>query len=107
RKDHNKQIDSIRYNHLNLPARIHILGKGNIAYLYDAAGIKHRKVVTDSTASPVKVTTTDYISGQVYQQDSLQFASHEEGRIRAVYATGQPVEYSYDYFLKDHLGNVR
>jgi RHS repeat-associated protein len=106
-KDHNKQIDSIRYNHLNLPEHIHILGKGNIAYLYDAAGIKHRKVVTDSTANPVKITTTDYVGGLVYEQDSLQFASHEEGRIRASYAVGQPVKYSYDYFLKDHLGNIR
>ncbi|MGN7724011.1 RHS repeat-associated core domain-containing protein, partial [Chitinophaga sp. 22620] len=107
RKDFNKQIDSIRYNHLNLPEHIHILGKGNIAYLYDAVGIKQRKVVTDSTVTPAKVTTTDYIGGMVYEQDSLRFASHEEGRIRAVYATGQPVEYSYDYFLKDHLGNIR
>lgn len=106
-KDHNKQIDSIRYNHLDLPEHIHIKGKGNIAYIYDAAGIKHRKVVTDSTASPVKVTTTDYVGGFVYQQDSLQFASHEEGRIRTIYAASQPVKYVFDYFLKDHLGNVR
>ncbi|MBO9154095.1 DUF6443 domain-containing protein [Chitinophaga sp. GCM10012297] len=106
-KDNNKLIDSIRYNHLNLPAFIHINGKGSIAYQYDAAGVKHRKTVTDSTVSPVKITTTDYIGGFVYEQDSLRFVSHEEGRIRAAYKTGQPVAYFYDYFLKDHLGNIR
>ncbi|WP_162946178.1 DUF6443 domain-containing protein [Chitinophaga barathri] len=106
-KDNNKLIDTIRYNHLNLPEHIHINGKGNIAYQYDAAGIKHRKTVTDSTVNPVKVTTTDYVGGFVYEQDSLRFVSHEEGRIRTGYKTGQPVAYYYDYFLKDHLGNVR
>ncbi|RPD42747.1 DUF6443 domain-containing protein [Chitinophaga barathri] len=107
-KDNNKLIDTIRYNHLNLPEYIHIIGKGNIAYQYDAAGIKHRKTVTDSsTAGIVKITTTDYTGGFVYEQDSLRFVSHEEGRIRTGYKTGQPVAYYYDYFLKDHLGNVR
>jgi RHS repeat-associated protein len=55
----------------------------------------------------VKETVTDYIGGLIYQQDSLQQISHEEGRIRMIYATGQPVQYTYDYFVKDHLGNVR
>jgi RHS repeat-associated protein len=39
----------------------------------------------------------------------LQFAPHEEGRIRAVRANPQdPISaFAYDYMLKDHLGNVR
>jgi hypothetical protein len=39
----------------------------------------------------------------------LQFAPHEEGRIRAVRANPQdPITaFAYDYMLKDHLGNVR
>jgi RHS repeat-associated protein len=33
---------------------------------------------------------------------------HEEGRIRLDYPNvGQPAQYTYDYFVKDHLGNVR
>lgn len=106
-EDENKKISGIVYNHLNLPQSIAITGKGNITCLYDAAGNKLRKTVTDNTSTPARVTTTDYIDGFVYQNDTLQFAAHEEGRIRAVFQTGQPVKYWYDYFVKDHLGNVR
>jgi len=106
-KDLNKNIAVIRYNHLNLPDSIVITGKGTIRYFYDAAGAKLRKIVTDNTATPAKVTTTDYIGGIVYRNDTMELISHEEGRIRPVYVAGQPVRYYYDYFLKDHLGNVR
>ena len=40
----------------------------------------------------------------MYQNNSLQFFGHEEGRIRKA-ADG--VTFVFDYFLKDHLGNVR
>ena len=35
--DFNKSIDTIHYNHLNLPDSIHVYGKGSITYAYDAA----------------------------------------------------------------------
>lgn len=106
-KDDNKGITQITYNHLNLPSLITIPGKGTIRYSYDAIGNKHRKTVRDESGSTVKETVTDYIGGLIYQQDSLQQIGHEEGRIRIVYSTGQPIQYTYDYFVKDHLGNVR
>jgi len=106
-KDLNKNIAVIRYNHLNLPDSIAITGKGTIRYCYDATGAKLRKIVTDSTATPAKITTTDYVGGIVYRNDTMELIGHEEGRIRPVYVAGQPVRYYYDYFLKDHLGNVR
>ncbi|WP_142686752.1 DUF6443 domain-containing protein [Chitinophaga polysaccharea] len=106
-KDLNKNIAAIRYNYLNLPDSIAITGKGVIKYLYDAAGSKLRKIVTDNTVNPAKVTTTDYLNGFVYQNDTLQFLGHEEGRVRAVFQPGQPLAFKYDYFVKDHLGNVR
>jgi len=106
-KDNNKNIAAISYNHLNLPESITITGKGVIKYQYDAMGGKLKKIVTDNTVAPAKVTTTDYISGFVYQNDTLQFLGHEEGRVRAVFATGQPLAFKYDYFVKDHLGNTR
>lgn len=44
----------------------------------------------------------------MYENDILQFLPHEEGRIRYVPAQGSnPAKFEYDYFLKDHLGNVR
>ncbi|WP_186452503.1 DUF6443 domain-containing protein [Chitinophaga polysaccharea] len=106
-QDLNKGIASISYNHLNLPDTIIITGKGTITYLYDAAGSKLRKTVTDNTTTPAKVTTTDYLGSQVYSNDTLQLISHEDGRIRTVFKTGQPLTYAFDYFVKDHLGNIR
>ncbi|MGN7823340.1 DUF6443 domain-containing protein [Chitinophaga sp. 22536] len=106
-RDENKQIAAISYNHLNLPELITVTGKGNIRFVYDAGGNKVRKVVTDNTAGVAKVTTTDYLGGFVYENDSLRFAGHEEGRIRVAYQPGQAPDFVYDYFVKDHLGNTR
>ena len=101
--DKNKDISSVQYNYLNLPDSIRITGKGSIKYTYDATGNKLKKVTRDSTVSPVKITTTLYLSGN-YVNDTLQFISHEEGRIRYDSTKKSLV---YDYFLKDHLGNIR
>lgn len=105
-KDNNKSISSISYNYLNLPNVITVTGKGTITYTYDAAGNKLKKVTVDNTVSPSKTTTTDYLGLFVYQNDTLQHLSHEEGRIRPKRAGGIDTMY-YDYFEKDHLGNVR
>jgi len=120
--DHNKGIQSIAYNHLNLPQLITMeSGKGTIEYTYDAAGIKLQKKVTDNPGN--KITITKYAGAFVYTSsyainaspatDVLELISHEEGRIRPKAADpAQPlsatnIQYIYDYFLKDHLGNVR
>lgn len=101
--DGNKKITSIAYNYLNLPQTITLSGKGSIEYVYDAGGNKLQKIVIDSMVSPAKRTTTLYMYG-TYENDVLQFLPHEEGRIRY---KPQSNSYVYDYFLKDHLGNVR
>lgn len=111
RIDLNKNIDSIRYNYLNLPEYVHIKGKGTVNYVYDAVGVKYQKIVTDSTKGGLRDTTT-YIGAFVYHSDTLQFLAEEEGRIRYVnkinQVSGQPFAgLVYDYFLKDHLGNTR
>lgn len=111
--DNNKGISSITYNHLNLPSLITIPGKGTIAYTYDALGTKLKKVTTDQTVTPNKVTTTLYIGGSVYENNELKFTSMEEGRIRFAKATTatcpSPLadRFVFDFFVKDHLGNVR
>jgi RHS repeat-associated protein len=103
-EDKNKNIVSISYNHLNLPEIIQINGKGSIQYWYDATGKKLKKQVVDWTVSPSKVINTLYISGFVYQDDTLQYMGHEEGRIRY---KKEDTSLVFDYFVKDHLGNVR
>jgi RHS repeat-associated protein len=108
-KDLNKDIqqgtgNGIVYNHLNLPQTIYVSGKGKIEFVYDAMGYRLKKITTDSTVSPVKITTTLYQGGAVYINDTLQFIGQEEGRIRYDLLKASFV---YDYFIKDHLGNVR
>ncbi|MFC4262331.1 DUF6443 domain-containing protein [Ferruginibacter yonginensis] len=106
--DANKNIQSISYNYLNLPELITIPNKGTIRYVYDALGNKLRKTVTDNTITPTKTTVTDYIGGLVYENNALQFAPQQEGRIRFKPQQGtQAATFVYDYMLKDHLGNVR
>ncbi len=111
--DSNKNISNISYNILNLPQTISIRGKGTVNYLYDATGTKWKKITLDSTATPVKTTTTTYTGAYVYHNDTLQFIGDEEGRIRvkldtpATGYTPSNLQYVYDYFIKDHLGNTR
>ena len=104
--DANKDISSITYNYLNLPSVITVTGKGTITYTYDAAGNKLKKVTVDNTVSPAKTNTTLYVGGAVYENDTLQLIAHEEGRIRPLRdGSGNITSFTYDYFLKDHLGN--
>lgn len=104
--DLNKNIDSIVYNHLNLPYLITLSGKGTIKYIYDALGNKLEKRVVENGTPTTKTT---YLDGYVYQNDTLQYFGHEEGRIRPIIAANynNQSNYAYDYFLKDHLGNTR
>ena len=107
--DVNKQITSINYNYLNLPSLV-TGAKGNITYYYDAVGTKLEKIVYDNATN--STTSTYYTGGMVYQSTSsaptiaLQFIAEEEGRIRQT-SNGSTTYFAYDYFLKDHLGNVR
>jgi RHS repeat-associated protein len=110
--DQNKGISNIVYNHMNLPQLITIPGKGTIEYTYDASGNKLQKTVTEGDLK----TTTKYIMGFAYETrehtvaatddyfDKQLYIPQEEGRIRLV-----PVDqkFYYDYFVKDHLGNIR
>lgn len=118
--DNNKGIDTIAYNYLNLPQQIHVIGKGNIYYTYDAAGNKLTKQTVDSTAG--LVTTALYLDGFQYQRraplnnstagiDTLQFMGQEEGRARWAFQKflngDSTYSWQYDFAEKDHLGNSR
>ncbi len=134
--DNNKTISANVYNYLNLPTLI-TTTKGTIAYEYSASGLKQRKTVTENNATvnyggtnyvtnistvttylgAVVMESKTYSIGGVLQAglgyaDKLLFLGHEEGRVRFEQASGVncPATLNrlvYDYFLKDHLGNVR
>jgi RHS repeat-associated protein len=111
--DFNKSITATTYNYLNLPTLVTITAKGTIGYTYDASGNKLQKTITDQTVTPNKITNYYYAGDFVYRNDTLEFVSHAEGRLRPVRIdTLQPIsianlKYIYDYFLKDHIGTVR
>ncbi|AXY78598.1 RHS repeat-associated core domain-containing protein [Paraflavitalea soli] len=112
--DRNKDMENgIAYNQLQLVRYVQVKApgggnKGGITYTYDALGNKLKKEVQE-TGKPLK--TTLYLGGAVYENDTLQFLGHEEGRLRYTkrrFTNGDSAyQFQYDYFLKDHLGNVR
>lgn len=102
--DKNKRISLIAYNHLNLPALITVEGKGTIEYVYDASGNKLQKTVREAGKEPKQ---TSYTNGFVYEDGKLQYFSHEQGRVRAKQDGNNPPQFLFDYFITDHLGNVR
>ncbi|WP_280935178.1 DUF6443 domain-containing protein [Aquimarina sp. 2201CG14-23] len=100
--DRNKGISSITYNHLNLPNTVAIAnntGTGNISYIYDATGVKLKKIATEGSS----VTTTEYAGNYIYKNGTLEFMNHPEGYIEPNTSGG----FDYIYQYKDHLGNIR
>ncbi|MGN6419956.1 MAG: DUF6443 domain-containing protein [Pseudobacter sp.] len=110
--DLNKGIGRISYNHLKLPEKVELPGKGNIQYSWSANGEKLKKIVTDSIrrlvhttvypGSAVFTSTRYFEPSQKDQEDKLQYILHEEGRTRFIADKAQ-----LDFFVKDHLSNLR
>jgi RHS repeat-associated protein len=88
----------IFYNELNLPKSVSKPGgstKDSVSYTYDATGAKLAVVNSDGTRY--------YHGSMVYDKDKkLELVLHDEGTIK-VTTSGD----TYQYFLKDHLGNTR
>ncbi len=105
-QDKNKGITGIAYNHLNLPRQIHFGQVGDsIVFRYTAAGQKVAKLVYQ-TGKPL--VRTDYLGAYQYEQDSLKFFPHAEGRVlRFVSGVSGAVSYQREFTVKDHLGNLR
>ena len=108
-QDKNKGITGIGYNHLNLPRQIRFgQGADSVVFRYAASGQKVAKLVYQ-TGKPL--LRTDYLGPYQYEQDSLRFFPHAEGRVlRFVQydAAHQPtVSYQREFTIKDHLGNLR
>jgi hypothetical protein len=99
-QDNNKGISAIAYNHLNLAAQVTKNTNETVRYAHDATGRKLRQ--DHYAANGTLKKRSDYAGEYFYENDTLKFVNHEEGR--AVMAGAAP---EYQYHLKDHLGNVR
>lgn len=103
--DKNKRINSITYNHLNLPFEIKFLNNDLIRYIYDATGIKQKKIVIKSSDRTETTYAGNYQYLQQFEGDGpliLKFIGQPEGYIEP---SGNTFNYIYQY--KDHLGNIR
>src|SRR5690606_36984262 len=100
--DRDKEIQEIRYNHLNLPTKISFTNNREISYFYDASGVKIKKEVNDGT----QINTTAYQDGFQYSNNLLEFFPTAEGYVKT---TRQSSGYDFNYVFNhtDHLGNIR
>ena len=97
--DRNKDITGIVYNHLNLPTRVNVnAARQYIRYIYDATGVKLKKIVTEDSGR----TITDYAGNYIYKNGQLEFFNHPEG-----YVEKEADGYKYVYQFKDNLDNIR
>lgn len=98
--DYNKKLNIV-YNYLNLPAKIttSVNATDKVEYLYDALGTKlAKKPNADATAA-------EYYMGDVVLKGSafgVEYVITPEGK-----ANNASGAYTYEYHLKDHLGNTR
>jgi RHS repeat-associated protein len=87
--DQNRGITSaITYNYLNLPETV-TKGGNSVQYIYDAGGRKLSQVTTFAGVQK----RVDYTGEFQYENDRLQFVSHEEGRIAM---TNQEMKFTSD-----------
>lgn len=99
--DRNKDIREIIYNHQDLPETI-ISGSATITNVYDATGTLLQKTISIPGQPGNKIYR--YVGPFVYENGQLSYVLHEEGRSRWIQDS---LGWRNDYFIKDHLGNVR
>ncbi len=97
--DLNKGIQSITYNYLDLPTQINS-GSNSVKNIYDGLG----NIVQKTTNVGGIDTTYKYWGPFQYRDNIMQFFSHDEGRTRWM---KDSLKFKNDFFIKDHLGNVR
>ena len=113
--DRNKGIESITYNHLNLPVNISFEIGRSIQYTYNAAGQKVKKFVENNGSYEI----IDYLDASTqlstgsfqYAGEVLQYFPTTEGYVNVTPLLNNttPVAYRFNYVYNytDHLGNIR
>jgi RHS repeat-associated protein len=108
--DSYKGISNISYNHLNLPGVITYTSGNTIEWVYDAAGMKLRKIVKVGATIQYEQT---YLGGLEYRKNGtgstrVEAVYHDEGRYLNLNAeVNNTLLWQKEYTIKDHLGNAR
>ncbi|WP_313491974.1 RHS repeat-associated core domain-containing protein [Sphingobacterium multivorum] len=97
-EDKSKKITNVSYTWFNKPQQVSFADGSSIMYTYDAGGSKLQEIVANGS----QVSYTTYISGAVYKDTTLTYISTGQGRTNM---TASPPR--QEYFVKDHLDNVR
>ncbi|TSE03804.1 RHS repeat domain-containing protein [Aquimarina algiphila] len=71
---------------------------GNITYIYDATGVKLKKIAPSGSS----LIETEYAGNYIYKNGNLEFFNHPEG-----YVEKEADGFKYVYQFKDHLRNIR
>lgn len=101
-QDLNKNIQSIYCNENDQPLKVSFNNGSTISNIYDASGALVQKTISDPANNVNDVYR--YWGPFVYRNDSLLYATNDEGRVRYMPDSNL---YRYDYFVKDDQGNVR
>ncbi|RAW01109.1 Ig-like domain-containing protein [Pseudochryseolinea flava] len=98
--DNNKGITSnITYNFFGKPTQITYTDGRKLEYVYDAGGSKLSMKLYEGTTLK---STTDYVGGFVYENETLSFFAAPGGRVVKKGNT-----YEHQYAIADHQGNTR
>lgn len=99
-KDKNKGF-TYDYNDLNKVSRISSIGDPSkyISFEYSSTGVRVKKSIYQSGNI---VRELKYLDEFIYEGGQISSVSNAEGRVRFVQGAAK-----YEYFIKDHLGNVR
>ena len=77
-------------------------GNNSLEFWYDAMGNKVRKIVKTAGTTTL---THDYLGGIEVKNNKVEAIYSGVGRAFNTASSGQA--YRYEYYLKDHLGNIR
>jgi RHS repeat-associated protein len=100
--DYNKGIRHASQNYLNLIEKLTSSTGENLKYMYDAEGNKVGQRVFGSDGIEKPGERVDYIGNFMLADGKLEFINHSDGLV----AMSNAAEPEYQYYLKDHLGNI-
>lgn len=100
--DNNKHITAVN-NYIDKPVQI-TQGGNSISKTYDALGtLLQEDFIINGVPS-----NRYFIGNLLYENDTLKSIENEEGRCRPILGnTTNVASFTYDYYVKDHNGNVR